>query len=101
MESDESDGSFPPWVSLEYRQMLKLASPSKVIFSSLSSASVASLGPLLEKKGAEPGSYRAETKSVRELMADEGIELSKVCLLDPKAEKEISPEDAEEFEWFL
>jgi ribosome biogenesis SPOUT family RNA methylase Rps3 len=101
MESDESDGSFPPWVSLEYSQMLLLASPSPVIFSSLSPASVSSLGSLLEKRGARPGSYRAETKSVKVLMELEGVPLERVCLLDPRAEKEISPGDREEFDWFL
>ncbi|SGY21115.1 BQ5605_C016g08198 [Microbotryum silenes-dioicae] len=101
MESDESDGSFPPWVSLEYSQMLHLASPSQVIFSSLSPQSVSSLGGLLESRGASKASYRAETRSILELMKAEGVDLSKVCLLDPKAQKEVSVEDREEFDWFL
>ncbi|SCZ88255.1 BZ3500_MvSof-1268-A1-R1_Chr2-1g04290 [Microbotryum saponariae] len=101
MESDESDGSFPPWVSLEYSQMLHLASPSQVIFSSLSPQSVSSLGGLLESRGASRASYRAETSSILELMKAEGVDLSKVCLLDPKAQKEVSVEDREEFDWFL
>lgn len=101
MESDESDGTFPSWVSLEYTQMLKLAHPSTVIFSSLSSASVDSLGGLLLQRGAQEGQFRAETSKVLELMQKEGVPLERVCLLDPKAEKEISPEDAHEFDWFL
>ncbi|KDE09257.1 hypothetical protein MVLG_00577 [Microbotryum lychnidis-dioicae p1A1 Lamole] len=101
MESDESDGSFPPWVSLEYSQMLHLASPSQVIFSSLSPQSVSSLGGLLESRRASKASYRAETRSILELMKAEGVDLSKVCLLDPKAQKEVSVEDREEFDWFL
>lgn len=101
MESDEADGSFPPWVSLEYSQMLRLASPSKVIFSSLSSKSVSSLGGLLEGRGARQDQYQAETKSVLELMKDQGLDLSRVCLLDPKAEQVISPEDAGNYDWFL
>lgn len=101
MESDESDGSFPPWVSLEYSQMLLLAAPSPVIFSSLSPASVDSLKDLLEKKGAKEGSYRNETRSVGELMQAEGVRLERVCLLDPRAEKEIGIEDRESFDWFL
>lgn len=101
MESDESDGSFPPWVSLEYSQMLLLAAPSNVIFSSLSPASVDSLKELLEKKGAKAASYRNETKSVRELMEAEGVPLERVCLLDPRAEKEIGTDDRESFDWFL
>lgn len=101
MESDEADGSFPPWVSLEYCQMLKLAAPSKVIFSSLSTKSVSSLGALLEGRGANPQQFQAETKPILELMKDAQVDLSRVCLLDPKAEKVISPEDSQHFDWFL
>lgn len=36
------------------------------------------------------------------LLAESGIPLNKVCLLDPKAERELSPEDGDgRFEWFL
>ena len=35
-------------------------------------------------------------------MKQAGVSLDKVCLLDPKAEKELSPEDGDgRFEWFL
>jgi ribosome biogenesis SPOUT family RNA methylase Rps3 len=35
-------------------------------------------------------------------MEASGIELDKVCLLDPKAEAALSPEDGDgRFEWFL
>jgi ribosome biogenesis SPOUT family RNA methylase Rps3 len=101
MESDESDGTFPPWVSLEYSQMLKVAAPSTVIFSSLSSASVNSLGGLLEQRGATKEQYRAETDKVLDLMKKDGVPLERVCLLDPKATEVIAPEDAKEFDWFL
>lgn len=101
MESDEADGSFPPWVSLEYSQMLKLASPSQIIFSSLSNKSVSSLGHLLDQRGANSQQYTASTKKVTELMKDQSIDLTRVCLLDPKATKVISPEDKLEFDWFL
>lgn len=37
-----------------------------------------------------------------ELTRQAGISLDKVCLLDPKAENELSPEDGDgRFEWFL
>lgn len=117
MESDESDGSFPPWVSLEYTQMLSLAHPSPVIFSSLSVPSVDSLRQLLTpatpssntafstiegtKTKGDLSEFRTEHKSVGELMNAEGIDLSRVCLLDPKADKAIHPSDREEFDWFL
>ena len=115
MESDESDGSFPPWVSLEYTQMLSLAHPSPVIFSSLSLNSVSSLRTLLtptagsnnalggEEAGEERklSEFRTENKSVRQLMEAEGIPLERVCLLDPKAEKGIDIDDRDAFDWFL
>ncbi|KAM0752312.1 DUF431-domain-containing protein [Meredithblackwellia eburnea MCA 4105] len=104
MEADESDGTFPPWVSLEYSQMIKLASKpnnSKVIFSSLSAQSVDNLSQLLQTRGAPKDSFLADSKPVLELMKDAGIPLEKVCLLDPKAVKEIAPEDGQEFDWFL
>jgi len=35
-------------------------------------------------------------------MVERGVPIEKVCLLDPKAEKELSPEDGDgRFEWFL
>ncbi|GAA5989565.1 hypothetical protein JCM11641_004599 [Rhodosporidiobolus odoratus] len=101
MEEDNFDTTFPHWISLEYNQMIKLANPSQVVFSSLSPNSVASLGEQLKNRGAKEDSFVASTKSVRELMEEKGIPLDKVCLLDPRAEKEIAPEDANEFDWFL
>jgi ribosome biogenesis SPOUT family RNA methylase Rps3 len=39
---------------------------------------------------------------VLDLMKRENVDLSSVCLLDPRAEKEISPEDGDgRFQWFL
>ena len=39
---------------------------------------------------------------VLDLMKASDILLEKVCLLDPKAEKELSPEDGDgRFQWFL
>ena len=39
---------------------------------------------------------------VLDLMKASGVLLDKVCLLDPKAEKALSPEDGDgRFQWFL
>jgi len=43
----------------------------------------------------------ADKRSVTEIMEAEGVTLERVCLLDPKAEKEIDVRDSEEFDWFL
>ncbi|GAA5893816.1 protein-arginine N-methyltransferase SFM1 [Sporobolomyces salmoneus] len=101
MEDDNPNSTFPHWIALEYAQMLRLSAPSTVIFSSLSPSSVESLRSQLLEKGMDQKRFRVETKSVRELMQEEGVELGKVCLLDPRAEKVVGPEDGGEFDWFL
>lgn len=107
---DEASGGFPPWVSLEYRHMLSLigsspaSPPSSVLFSSLSAASISILQGQLEaplEGGRKAAPFELASGAVRDVMARDGVDLSRVCLLDPKAEKEISPEDAGEFDWFL
>lgn len=41
------------------------------------------------------------TESIQELMKIHGVPLGRVCLLDPRAERELSPEDGPQFDWFL
>ncbi|GAA6028162.1 hypothetical protein JCM8097_006891 [Rhodosporidiobolus ruineniae] len=101
MEDDNADSSFPHWIALEYNQMLKWASGSLCIFSSLSPASVSSLTEQLLARGANKDQFLASTKSVQELMKEMNVPLEKVCLLDPRAPKEIGPGDGKEYEWFL
>ncbi|GAA6014937.1 hypothetical protein JCM11491_002362 [Sporobolomyces phaffii] len=101
MEDDNPNSSFPHWIALEYAQMLRLSAPSTVIFSSLSPNSVESLRQQLLDKGMDERRFRVETKSVRELMQEQNVELGRVCLLDPRAEKVIGPEDGGDFDWFL
>lgn len=101
MEEDNPNSTFPHWITLEYAQMLRLSYPSTVIFSSLSPSSVNSLREQLLEKGMDEKRFRVETKSVKELMKEERVQLEKVCLLDPKAEKVVGPKDGGEFDWFL
>lgn len=85
--------------------MLNLAGPdSHVHFTHLSSSSCETLRsvfaqstePLLRAQGSP------HQLSVMDLMEASSVSLGKVCLLDPKAEKELSPEDGDgRFEWFL
>jgi ribosome biogenesis SPOUT family RNA methylase Rps3 len=82
---------------------------SQVHFTHLSRASSDSLSIAFaqsdtDSAAAASGKAKAVCHSagVLELMKDRGVPLSKVCLLDPKAEKALSPEDGDgEFEWFL
>lgn len=54
----------------------------------------------LSTSGEEASAF-AHTEGVMDFMRRKGIPLEKVCLLDPKAEKPLAPEDGGLFEWFL
>jgi ribosome biogenesis SPOUT family RNA methylase Rps3 len=77
---------------------------SHVHFTHLSSSSSESLKSKFANVG---GEHLAEASCHQEGVLDLikerlGGSLEKVCLLDPKAEKELSPEDGDgRFEWFL
>lgn len=98
----------PEWVELEYRHMLTLAGPSStVLFTNLSKPASAQLAANLapldstadDKSLAQLGVH---TEGVLARMGAAGVPLERVCLLDPKAEKELAPEDGDgRFEWFL
>ncbi|KAJ9119769.1 hypothetical protein QFC22_003479 [Naganishia vaughanmartiniae] len=109
-EDDDTTKVVPPWVQLEYAQMLKHAGPhSEVLFTSLSSSSAEILPKQLQEATAKHGKpvahARATTTPILQLLstATPPIPISKVCLLDPKAERVLSPEDGEPgvFEYFL
>ncbi|KAI8989168.1 DUF431-domain-containing protein [Trametes punicea] len=105
MEEDEdSPKSIPKWVELEYMHMRTLAGQgANVHFTHLSPTSCDTLSSLF-RRDTDPSKAQAyaHQKSVLQLMEDKGVPLEKVCLLDPKAEKELSPEDGDgRFEWFL
>ncbi|KAI0356958.1 DUF431-domain-containing protein [Trametes cingulata] len=103
-EDEETPKSIPKWVELEYMHMRTLAGPDATVhFTHLSPSSCNTLSSLFAQ---DAESSRAEAyahqKSVLQLMEEKGIPLEKVCLLDPKAEKELAPEDGDgRFEWFL
>ncbi|CAG7851915.1 Protein arginine N-methyltransferase SFM1 {ECO:0000305/PubMed:22650761} {ECO:0000269/PubMed:22650761}; AltName: Full=SPOUT family methyltransferase 1 {ECO:0000303/PubMed:22650761} [Serendipita indica DSM 11827] len=44
---------------------------------------------------------RGDEHSILEYMKLQGVPMNRVCLLDPRGSKELSPEDGSEFEWFL
>lgn len=49
-----------------------------------------------------PSRFICSQEGVLELMKESGTPLQKVCLLDPKAEQVLSPEDGDgRFDWFL
>lgn len=86
--------------------MLTLAGPSSTVhFTSLSSTSAAALSSSLssssDSKGNPVAALQAHTTDVLQLMKERSIPLDKVCLLDPRAEQEISTDDDQHFELFL
>ncbi|THH06260.1 hypothetical protein EW145_g4214 [Phellinidium pouzarii] len=105
MEEDEqAEKTLPEWVELEYLHMCTLAGPDALIhFTHLSSSSSNSLSTIFTRPDRPSlAQAQAHQTGVLELMHENGVPMSKVCLLDPKAEKELSPEDGEgAFDWFL
>ncbi|PPQ86140.1 hypothetical protein CVT25_003090 [Psilocybe cyanescens] len=105
MEDDEeTTKSIPPWVELEYAHMRMLAGPeSHVQFTSLSKSSSDSISAAFSS-ASDPtlSKFSVHREGIMDLMKARGIPLDKVCLLDPKAESELAPEDGDgRFEWFL
>ncbi|ESK91710.1 duf431 domain-containing protein [Moniliophthora roreri MCA 2997] len=104
-DDDDVSKTVPPWVDLEYAHMRALAgSSSKVYFTNLSKSSAQNLEAKFSSTKKEGEAVaRCYTTGVMELIKQElGESLDKVCLLDPKAEKELSPEDGDgRFQWFL
>ncbi|KAI0733249.1 SAM-dependent RNA methyltransferase [Fomitopsis betulina] len=104
MEEDEATSkAIPKWVELEYTHMRSLAGPSAhVHFTHLSKSSCQTLTALFAEGTENLAAATAHPEPVLTIMQDLSIPLDKVCLLDPKAEKEIAPEDGDgRFECFL
>ncbi|KAF8324038.1 DUF431-domain-containing protein [Clavulina sp. PMI_390] len=88
--------------------MRTLAGPDAIVyFANLSVASAAKLAEDISPSDGAPESqslskYESTHIGVLELMKQRGVPLEKICLLDPKATTELSPEDGDgKFEWFL
>ena len=83
-----------PWSSLEYIAIAKECAAVGSLFSlSLVPQNLELPDELKQLSG-----FTAESQSVEELYADKK---DRVCLLDPSANKELSPEDGDLFDIFL
>ncbi|TRM67405.1 SAM-dependent RNA methyltransferase [Schizophyllum amplum] len=105
-EDEETPKSIPPWVELEYSHMRSFAgSGSTVHFTNLSEASRASLSDAFaQSTGSALADAQCHRDGILKVLKDKtgSDSLDAVCLLDPKAEKELSPEDGDgRFSWFL
>ncbi|KAG2076202.1 DUF431-domain-containing protein [Suillus decipiens] len=103
MEEDETTPeSLPPWVELEYAHMITLAGINgRVEFTHLSHNSSSSLDARLALINEPAASYKVHTQSVIELLKQNNIPITRVCLLDPKAQTALAPEDSKIFDHFL
>lgn len=111
MEADENTPeSLPTWVQHEYAHMLQRtchpeSRNNTVYFTNLSAKSSTALRARLPTSSDHApllSSSVATTSSVQQMIdAGELPHKQRICLLDPKAEKEISPEDRESFDSFL
>ncbi|KAG2355999.1 SAM-dependent RNA methyltransferase [Suillus spraguei] len=103
MEEDETTPkSLPPWVELEYAHMITLAGINgHVEFTHLSHNSSSSLDARLALINEPAASYKVHTQSVMELLKQKDIPITRVCLLDPKAQTALAPEDGKIFDHFL
>lgn len=88
------DPELEAWSALEYETIAKECqqSGSSFILSSVHAKLHNSSKPRFS------GNIQMETESVEALFADRK---SRICLLDPGAEKELNPEDGETFQLFL
>ncbi|KAG1818990.1 DUF431-domain-containing protein [Suillus subaureus] len=103
MEEDETTPkSLPPWVELEYAHMIMLAGINgRVEFTHLSHNSSSSLDARLAPINESAASYQVHTQSVMEMLEQNNISITRVCLLDPKAQTALAPEDGKIFDHFL
>lgn len=124
MEADDSTPeSLPPWVMLEYSHILERTyhpeHDNTVLYTNLTSTSTSTLeqqlraAPSHSSNAASSSTSPSEshsprsnvkclTESIEKLAGKDGIPAApRLCLLDPRAEKVISPEDAELFDGFL
>ncbi|KAG5644472.1 hypothetical protein DXG03_008296 [Asterophora parasitica] len=103
MEDDEDTArSIPPWVDLEYAHMRILAGElSQVHFTHLSKSSSESLSKTFQPQAGLADAFCHEI-GVMDLIRSRGISLDNVCLLDPKANAALAPEDGDgRFDMFL
>lgn len=88
------DPELGPWSTLEYRSIAQESAEAGVTFFLSSVPKVLSLPP--ELRGLQ--SLIIEHRSVEELFQEDK---GRVCLLDPAASVELSPEDGTKFDVFL
>lgn len=91
-------------ILLALKHMRSLAGPNaKVNFTHLSHPSSQALSAVFSQDGLGNSAAQASAYQigVMDLMNKCSVPKSRVCLLDPKAEKALDPGDGDAFDWFL
>ena len=112
---DNTPETLPPWVQLEYSHILERthhtlsSTPSQVFFTNLSPRAATSLSHQLAGSASSSSSslstrstFTTASDSIEALITNQVLPPKpKICLLDPRADQAISPQDAEQFNGFL
>ncbi|TIB35419.1 hypothetical protein E3P84_01360 [Wallemia ichthyophaga] len=105
VEEEEPEGyKIPEWSLREYRNMAAsthAGENARVIYTNLSSTSYDSLNQALAPSQGKAATTECYKEGIMDIITREGIPHEKVCLLDPKAEQPIQPQDLETFSHFL
>lgn len=88
------DPELEQWSALEYRAIAKECNAADATFTLTSVPTSFKLPPLLQSVS----SLHVEHRSIEDIAGDDK---ARICLLDPAAKQELSPEDGETFDTFL
>jgi hypothetical protein len=89
-----------PWSTLEYIAIAnETTADSTFYISSLHDSLAANMPETLKPILESNPRFVATNKDITTLAA--GVPKERICLLDPRAEKTLSPEDSGEFDWFV
>ncbi|GMM36561.1 protein-arginine N-methyltransferase [Saccharomycopsis crataegensis] len=101
---EHMESGFTEWVTLEYSQIIRDIGAQNLILSSLPATTTeADIPKPLKDLG-----LQWTTKEITELTTEDfsvipssGISKDQTCLLDPRAESDLVPEDSEKFQFFV
>ena len=79
------------WCEIEYKHISKIVGKDNLLITNIKSKEE-------QEKLKSYARVKSDGKSIREIKE---ISLKNVCILDPEAEKELNPEDAKSFDYFI
>lgn len=94
---EHMEEGFSEWVTLEYIQILKEVGKNNLILTSLPEGTTEECVP----KSLRDLGLQWTVKECSEIQDKEEFDKTKFCLLDPSAEADLSPVDAQGFEYFV